>query len=254
MTNQMFQNMEIYEVLILLFCGLFSGAINTLAGGGSLITLPIMIFLGLPPTIANGTNRVQLIFQNIFAVYGFKSKGISNFKFSAHLSISALIGSILGAYIAVDFSEDLFKKFLSIIMIMVMFSILIKNKNETYQINKIKNKWFSIILFFFIGIYGGFIHAGVGFLMILVLSKINFLKIAQSNSIKVFVALIFSTAAFLVFLNEDKINWIYGLNISLGSAIGGWLASRWSYNKSDKILKYFLSFMIFIMAIKLWIF
>ena len=82
MTNQMFQNMEIYEVLILLFCGLFSGAINTLAGGGSLITLPIMIFLGLPPTIANGTNRVQLIFQNIFAVYGFKSKGISNFKFS----------------------------------------------------------------------------------------------------------------------------------------------------------------------------
>ena len=226
--------MEISEILILLFCGLLSGAINTLAGGGSLITLPMMIFLGLPPTIANGTNRVQLIFQNIFAVYGFKTKGISNFKFSSYLSISALLGSIIGAYIAIDFNENDFKKLLSIIMILVMFSILLKNKRETLEINKIKNKWPSILIFFFIGIYGGFIHAGVGFLMILTLSKINYLKIAHSNSIKVFVALIFSTAAFLIFLYEGKVNWIYGINIGIGSALGGFFASRWSYNKSDK--------------------
>jgi len=244
--------MEISEILILLFCGLLSGAINTLAGGGSLITLPMMIFLGLPPTIANGTNRVQLIFQNIFAVYGFKTKGISNFKFSSYLSISALLGSIIGAYIAIDFNENDFKKLLSIIMILVMFSILLKNKRETLEINKIKNKWPSILIFFFIGIYGGFIHAGVGFLMILTLSKINYLKIAHSNSIKVFVALIFSTAAFLIFLYEGKVNWIYGINIGIGSALGGFFASRWSYNKSDKKFRYFLSLIILIMAIRLW--
>ena len=244
--------MEISEILILLFCGLLSGAINTLAGGGSLITLPMMIFLGLPPTIANGTNRVQLIFQNIFAVYGFKTKGISNFKFSSYLSISALLGSIIGAYIAIDFNENDFKKLLSIIMILVMFSILLKNKRETLEINKIKNKWLSILIFFFIGIYGGFIHAGVGFLMILTLSKINYLKIAHSNSIKVFVVLIFSIAAFLIFLYEGKVNWIYGINIGIGSALGGFFASRWSYNKSDKKFRYFLSLIILIMAIRLW--
>ena len=244
--------MEISEILILLFCGLLSGAINTLAGGGSLITLPMMIFLGLPPTIANGTNRVQLIFQNIFAVYGFKTKGISNFKFSSYLSISAVLGSIIGAYIAIDFNENDFKKLLSIIMILVMFSILLNNKRETLEINKIKNKWPSILIFFFIGIYGGFIHAGVGFLMILTLSKINYLKIAHSNSIKVFVALIFSTAAFLIFLYEGKVNWIYGINIGIGSALGGFFASRWSYNKSDKKFRYFLSLIILIMAIRLW--
>ena len=244
--------MEISEILILFFCGLLSGAINTLAGGGSLITLPMMIFLGLPPTIANGTNRVQLIFQNIFAVYGFKTKGISNFKFSSYLSISALLGSIIGAYIAIDFNENDFKKLLSIIMILVMFSILLNNKRETLEINKIKNKWPSILIFFFIGIYGGFIHAGVGFLMILTLSKINYLKIAHSNSIKVFVALIFSTAAFLIFLYEGKVNWIYGINIGIGSALGGFFASRWSYNKSDKKFRYFLSLIILIMAIRLW--
>ena len=87
--------MEINEIILLFLCGLISGAINTIAGGGSLITLPILIFMGLPPTIANGTNRVQLIFQNISAVYGFKTKGISYFKFSSWLSFSSIIGAII---------------------------------------------------------------------------------------------------------------------------------------------------------------
>ena len=107
---------------------------------------------------------------------------------------------------------------------------------------------------FFIGIYGGFIHAGVGFLMILVLSKVNRMGLSKSNSIKVFVALIFSTVAFLIFLGEDKINWIYGINLGIGSALGGWIASRWSYDKSDKTLKIILSFIILFMSIKLWFF
>ncbi len=248
--------MEINEIILLFLCGLLSGAINTIAGGGSLITLPILIFMGLPPTIANGTNRVQLIFQNISAVYGFKTKGISYFKFSSWLSLSSIIGAILGATIAVNFPEELFKKLLSIIMILVMFSFFIKEKkNKTLQKeNTIKNKILSFFLFFLVGIYGGFIHAGVGFFMILILSKVNELKISHSNSIKVFVALIFSISAFLIFLFDDKVNWIYGINLGIGSALGGWVASRWSYNKSDLTMKIILSIIIVVMSINLWFF
>ena len=248
--------MEVNEIILLFLCGLLSGVINTIAGGGSLITLPILIFMGLPPTIANGTNRIQLIFQNISAVYGFKSKGISYFKFSGWLSLSSLIGAIIGATIAVNFPEELFKKLLSIIMILVMLSFFIKKKRNKIldQKNKIRNKILSFFLFFLIGIYGGFIHAGVGFFMILILSKINELKISHSNSIKVFVALIFSITAFLIFLFDDKINWIYGINLGIGSALGGWVASRWSYNKSDITMKIILSVIIIVMSIKLWFF
>ena len=248
--------MEINEIILLFLCGLLSGAINTIAGGGSLITLPILIFMGLPPTVANGTNRIQLIFQNISAVYGFKSKGISYFKFSGWLSLSSLIGAIIGANIAVNFPEELFKKLLSIIMILVMISFFIKKKrNKIFeQKNKIRNKILSFFLFFLVGIYGGFIHAGVGFFMVLILSKINELKISHSNSIKVFVALIFSITAFLIFLFDDKINWIYGINLGIGSALGGWVASRWSYNKSDFTMKIILSVIIIAMSIKLWFF
>ena len=248
--------MEINEIILLFICGLLSGAINTIAGGGSLITIPILIFMGLPPTIANGTNRIQLIFQNISAVYGFKSKGISYFKFSSWLSLSSLIGAIIGATIAVNFPEELFKKLLSIIMILVMLSFFIKEnrKKNLEPKKKIKNKLLSFFLFFLVGIYGGFIHAGVGFFIILILSKVNELKISHSNSIKVFVALVFSLSAFLIFLFDNKINWIYGINLGIGSALGGWVASRWSYNKSDLTMKIILSIIIIVMSIKLWFF
>ena len=175
--------MENYEILVLLVVGIISGMVNTIAGGGSLLTLPILIFLGLPPSIANGTNRIQLIFQNIFAVYGFKSKGISNYKFSSWLSFTAILGSLLGAKIAIDFPEELFKKVLSVIMIFVMITIFLKKNNDIISdTKKIKNKTLSILLFFFVGLYGGFIHAGVGFLMILILSGINNLKLSHINS------------------------------------------------------------------------
>ena len=245
--------MDFSEILLLLIVGLISGMINTVSGGGSLLTLPILIFIGLPPNVANGTNRVQLVLQNLFAVSGFKSKGISDFKFSAWLSFSAIIGSVIGVQIAIDIPEEIFKKSLSLIMILVLFSLFLKKNNLKELANKnIKNKLLSIILFFFVGIYGGFIHAGVGFIILTILSNINHIKLSNGNSIKVFVAFAFSISSLLIFFLEDKVNWVYGINLGLGSALGGWLASRWSYNKSDKTLKYFLSFVILIMAVKLW--
>jgi len=248
--------MDYSEILILFIIGVVSGIINTIAGGGSLLTLPIMIFMGLPPNIANGTNRIQLIMQNISAVSGFKSKGISDFKFSSLLSLTAILGSIVGAQIAIDISEELFKKILSIIMILVIATIIFKKNKPSELLNNYasKNKFISIFLFFFVGIYGGFIHAGVGFIILTILSNINNMKLSNANSIKVFVALAFSIISLLVFIYEDKVNWIYGINIGIGSALGGWIASRWSYNKSDRIIKIFLGITVGIMSIRLLFF
>ena len=192
--------MEFSEIFLLLIVGLISGMINTVSGGGSLITLPILIFIGLPPSVANGTNRIQLVLQNLFAISGFKSKGVSNFKFSSLLSFSAIIGSVIGVQIAVDIPEDIFKKTLSIIMIFVLFSLFLKKNNyEELPYQNIKNKLLSIILFFFVGVYGGFIHAGIGFIILAILSNINNIKLSNGNSIKVFVSFAFSISSLLFF-------------------------------------------------------
>ena len=238
---QLLMLFEGYEYFILFLAGLASGSINTIAGGGSLLTLPILIFMGLPPTVANGTNRVQLIFSQFFAVYGFKSKGIFNYKLSLWLATSAVIGSLIGAKIAIELPEEFFKKILSVVMILVMINMIFKkNISQKEKLNQIKKQNLSIFLFFFIGMYGGFIHAGVGFLMILILSGVNGLDLVKANSIKVFVALLFTICAFGIFLLENKVQWMYGINLAIGSSIGGWITSRWSFNKSEKIMKYIL--------------
>jgi len=244
------------DVIILILCGIIAGFINTVAGGGSLLTLPILIFMGLPSNVANGTNRIAIFMQNIFSISGYKSKGVSDFKYSSWLSISALFGAILGAKIAVDISEDVFNKILALVIILVVGTIIFNKKsfiNDSKKLS-IKKKIISGVLFFFIGIYGGFIHAGVGFIILTVLSNYNGIKLSKANSIKVFVVFIYTIFALMIFIMENKINWILGINLGIGNSIGGWIASRWSYNKSDKIIKIFIVISSTIMVIKLWYF
>ena len=244
------------DIIILLICGIIAGFVNTVAGGGSLLTLPILIFMGLPSNIANGTNRIAIFFQNIFSISGFKSKGVSDFRYSSLLSTTALIGSIIGAKIAVDIDEKLFNKILSIIIIIVVCTILFNKKSTRDEVKNldIKNKIITMILFFFVGIYGGFIHAGVGFLILSILSNFNGIKLSKANSIKVFVVFVYTFFALIIFIMENKINWVLGINLGIGNSIGGWIASRWSYNKSDKIIRIFIGISSSLMAIKLWFF
>ena len=244
------------DVIILLICGVIAGFINTVAGGGSLLTLPILIFMGLPSNIANGTNRIAIFMQNIFSISGYKSRGVSDFKYSSLLSVSALIGSIIGAKIAINIDEDMFNKILSIVIIIVVLTIIYNKKpfNINSENISIEKKIISVIMFFFIGIYGGFIHAGVGFLILSILSNYNGIQLSKANSIKVFVVFVYTFFALIVFIMENKINWILGINLGIGNSIGGWIASRWSYNKPDKIIKIFIIISSAIMAIKLWYF
>lgn len=247
----------IIEIFVLIVVGFIAGAINTMAGGGSLLSLPILIFLGLPPNVANATNRIAILFQNVFTTAGFKSKGVITFPFSIYVGISALFGSILGAQIAVDINGETFNKILAIIMVLVVVFMFFKSKNK--QLNLVekttgKSLWFSIFLFFFVGVYGGFIQAGVGFIMLLILSSVNNFSLVKSNAIKVTVALIYTFAAVAVFAYNDKINWKIGLILAIGNAAGGWFASRWSVNKGDNLIQKFLIVMVVIMAIKLWFF
>lgn len=245
------------DLVLLVFIGIIAGAINIVAGGGSLLTLPMLIFLGLPPNVANGTNRIAIIIQNIFAVSGFKSKGVSSFPYSIYLAISATLGAILGALWAVDIKGELFNKILAVIMVIIVIYMVIKRRTSTEElVERLTGKhfWLGIIAFFFVGIYGGFIQAGVGFIMLLFLSGINRFSLVKSNAIKVFVALIYSISAVAVFAYNDMINWKYGLVLSMGNAAGGWFMSRWSVKKGDGLVKIFLIIMVTAMAIKLWFF
>ena len=156
-----------------------------MAGGASIITLPILIFLGLPSNVANGTNRIGLMMTAFSANMGFKSKGISTYPFSAYTGAFALIGSVIGAHIAVEINDEIFNKILSIIMIIVITIIIFKprivNKNLSVRL-KGKHLKISCLVFFFIGLYGGFINAGIGFIIMLFLHFYNRLNLIRVNA------------------------------------------------------------------------
>ncbi len=248
--------MQLWEILLVLVVGFASGFLNTIAGGGSLLSLPLLIFLGLPPTVANATNRVAVFIQNIFSVAGFQSKGVSAYPYSIWLGISSFFGGLLGAMFAVNIDGEVFNRILAVIMVAVILLTVFSSKSVKTQVEKLdfKHQAYGVIVFFFIGIYGGFIQAGVGFLMIPALTMINGFSLVKTNSAKVFVALFFTLSSLVVFIYEDQVNWIWGLILAGGSAGGGWVASRWSVNKGDVWIKRFLVVTVFALAIKLWFF
>ena len=248
---------EWYHYLLLIGVGFVVGFINTVAGGGSLISLPVLIFLGLPPAVANGTNRVAIVIQTATATAGFKSKGVSTFPFNAYLGFSALIGAIIGARIAVDVDGEAFNRILAIVMVVVIVIIIFKPKANLSNIQERltgKYLWVGMITFFFFGIYGGFINAGLGFIMILFLHYFNHMTLVRANATKVAVVFTYMLSALAVFALNDKVEWTIGLVLAIGNASGAWISSRVSVKRGDKFIRTFLVIMVAVMAVKLWFF
>ena len=248
--------MEILQVGLVLVTGVVAGFMNTLGGGGSLLTLPMLIFLGSPAAVANGTNRIALMVQNVVGVSNFRKKGFFYPKLGITLAVPAVFGSLLGARFAISVPEELFQKILAIIMIVVM--ILILTRPEKRFLKEIEGENLStarlvvsIFVFFGVGLYGGFINAGVGFVIIVALTLITGMSLVKINSLKLFIVLIYVSSSFIVFIIHGKVDWILGLTLAIGNALGAYLGSNFAVSKGDKWIRVFIVIAILSMSAKL---
>src|SRR6056297_1333175 len=248
--------MSLFQIGLILAAGIMAGFINTLGGGGSLITLPVLIFMGLPPAVANGTNRIALIVQNIVGVTNFRSKGFFYPKLSFILGVPAILGSILGARVAVSISGELFERILAIVMIVVL--VLILTRPEKKFIKEIDSENLStlrliiaMVAFFGVGLYGGFIQAGVGFIIIVALTLITGMSLVKVNSLKLFIVLIYIISSLIVFIINGKVDFVLGFTLAIGNAVGAYLGSNFAVSKGDKWIRVFLVIAILSMSAKL---
>lgn len=248
--------MSWYEYPIIVLVGFIAAFLNTVGGGGSLFSVPILTFLGLPITIANATSRVAILSQNVFAVGGFKSKGVKlPLPYAIYLGLASLGGGIVGSLLASRMSDEMFKKIFVVVMIFSVGLVVydpFKTKGEEKL--SVRHQWIGVICFLVIGVYGGFIQAGIGFLVIAVLSLVNNLSLVKSNYIKVFAAIVYTGVSVIVFAWQDKIDWFIGLVLAIGHALGGWYASRWSVHAGDVWIKRIMIISVVGMAVKLWFF
>ena len=241
-----------YPLIVL--AGVAAGFVNILAGNGSLITLPALIFFGLPPNVANATNRVGVVFQNVVGVASFQRKGVLDVRGGLLYSIPASIGAAIGAYIAVDINEEVFRRVLAAVMILMLVLMFVKPerwvKGKTAQISH-RLTPLSAIIFFVIGVYGGFLQAGVGIFLLVALVLNAGYDVVRGNAVKVFIVLALTIVSLIVFQANGQVQWGVGLLLAVGNMIGAWLATRVAVDKGAVWVRRFVIVVVLISAAEL---
>lgn len=244
--------MIIEHILLLFGLGLVSGFLNVLAGGGSVLTIPALIYTGLEATVANGTNRIAILVQSSTAVVALWKEIKDNLKLYISISILTLPGAILGALLAINISNKLLEIIIGIVMILVIATMV-------YPIKKIKNpepltklNFKVVISLLLAGIYGGFLQIGVGFVLMAIFHRLMKYDLVRVNIMKVFVVSFFTLPALLIFIYNDKVVFLPGIVLALGNAIGAWVSAKLSLKRGEKFIKFFLFVAVILMSLELF--
>jgi len=246
--------MEWYIYPLVILAGFIAGFINTLAGSGSLVTLPLLIFMGLPANVANGTNRIAILLQNVVGVSSFRRNDALDLRGMIWLGIPAAIGSVIGAQIAVNLDEKLMETTIGVIMIVMLFVILLR-PNRWLQGTLIKldgrPSVLQFIIFFLIGIYGGFIQAGVGIFLLAGLVLAVGYDLVRANAVKVGIVLFFTVFALAIFIKNGQVDFVVGLILAVGNMLGAWVGAKVAVEKGAEWVRRLLILVIVVSAANL---
>lgn len=246
----------------LFLVGGVAGTLNVIAGGGSFLTLPVMIFLGLPPTVANGTNRVAILVQNLGATGAFQRHRIIEWGLFARVVAPALVGAGLGTWAALAIGDEAFRRALAVLMVVVALWTLwdpfgtsrgtIGSPDEERGPGRRLGTAGLAIAFFLVGLYGGFVQAGVGFL-ILAATTLAGLDLVRGNALKVLVILSFTPLALALFALGGKVEWGLGTALATGNLLGGFLGVHLTVLKGHAWVKRVVTGAVVVFAVLLWV-
>ncbi|MBW2279222.1 MAG: sulfite exporter TauE/SafE family protein [Deltaproteobacteria bacterium] len=236
---------------VLVAGGAVAGFVNTLAGGGSFLTVPLLIFLGLPPTVANATNRVGVAAQSLAAMGGFRQENVPGLRFAASLLPATLLGSWLGAWAASSVSDRVFSVGFAVVMLAMLPVILRNPKPRAPGERAGMGLPLQLGVYFAIGLYGGAVQAGIGIPLLLALVAAGGLDLVRANAVKVAVVAALTLVALAQFAAAGKVLWGYGLVLAVGSAIGGYAASRFGARVGDRLIRPLLTLAVVAAALRL---
>lgn len=228
--------MNALEVVLLVCGGLVAGAVNSMAGGGSLLTVPLLVFAGVPGGVANGSNRVGVLLSNITAAAAFRRLGVSGLSRSVPVLVPVVIGSLVGAYGIAQVADDAFERAFGILMVPLL---LLSLRQPRVSADGSLRAWppaVSAAVFFGIGLYGGAFQAGVGLILLAALTRTG-LDLVMANSVKVVVTLVVTATALPVFVVSGKVDWPPALVLGAGFAVGGALGARMAVRGGERVIR-----------------
>ncbi len=241
--------MSVFVIAALIISGILVGFINTLAGGGTVISITLFMFLGMPAASANATNRIPVIIQTLTSVCTFRKKKLLDIKTGLKLGIPTMLGSLSGALIAVKVNEETFRNAFAVVLIIMAFFMIYNPSQWLYgRAQKIANTWIYLLLFL-IGIYGGFIHVGVGYFILIVLLLGSGYDLMKANAMKLFIVFLYTPLTLLIFSMGTVIYWKYGLIHAIGNTIGAFLAAKLALQKGINFVRWVMVAVIIFMIL-----
>ncbi len=233
--------MTIELAFVLIISGVIVGFVNTLAGGGTIISMSLFMMLGLPPVVANGTNRIAIILQNMVSVFNFYRDKKLNIRKAIYCTVPVALGSLLGSNLSVVVNETMFIVFFLIIMSAMLFLMFIKPRKWLVGDAAKREKpisFLQVFLYFLIGIYAGFIHIGMGYFLLAILVLMNGFDLLQANAIKSFIVLFYVPFSLIIFIYHGFVNYEYGLTHAVGNMVGAYIASKWAVNWGTNFIRW----------------
>ena len=283
----MIEDPSLWQLALLVAVGLVAGFLNVMAGGGGLLTMPVLVFMGIPGPVANGTNRISILAQSLFAAIAFFRRGYSDFRLSLSLTLCTLPGAVLGAMVGTRLEGLWFNRALAIIMIVVTIPMFFQGRGKRKKRDDQQGRgqqgsqqgpnqhgdsqrWSSPmatggapsrrqllwghVLMVGTGFYGGFIQIGAGFLMMPILTRVMGFDLVRTNMYKVYIIGGYSVAALIVFASQVPILWLVGLALALGKAVGGWISASIQVRRGEGVIRLVLYVVLATFVVKLLFF
>ncbi|HSW31832.1 MAG TPA: sulfite exporter TauE/SafE family protein [Longimicrobiales bacterium] len=242
------------SALLLFGVGSFAGVLNVIAGGGSFLTVPLLIFLGLPATVANGTNRLAIITQNVGASWSFHRRGLIPRDWLLLAAPTSVAGALLGTFAAVRVGDVAFQRVLALAMVAItawtLWRPAPKAAGDVSPAPSGRRRLAYAAAFFLVGLYGGFIQAGVGFI-VLALTTAGGLDLIRGNAVKVTLLLVFTPLTLLVFAASGKVDWPMAVVLASGNYVGGLVGVRVQVLKGHAWVRNVVTVTIVLFAVRL---
>ncbi len=258
---QLSLDLNVLQLAALLGAGVAAGFINTLAGGGSLLTIPALLFAGIPSTVANATNRVAVVMQSFVAAGRFRQRGVFVVRDALPMLIPAFIGAIIGALVAAEIDERVFDIVLGVVLLMMLTTLFYKPRaagddaadGDTWRSRHPRAATaVTIVVFFAIGAYGGFVQAGVGFLLIIGISTLFGFDLIKTNALKLLVVALYSLFALAIFAWYGQVMWLHGAVLGVGNIVGALIGVRFALRRGTAAIKWVIVVAVALTALKLF--
>ena len=226
-----------WEAVLLAIGGLAAGVINTVAGGGSMLTVPLLVLAGVPGNDANGSNRLGILTSTMTAAWSFRRLGVDGLSRSLPVLAPTLVGSLIGSLTVSRLSDGAFEVVFGVLMLPLV--VLTVRKPKAREGATAWPMWLTVLVFGLIGVFGGAFQAGIGLVLLAALTRAGF-DLVTANNIKVIVSLTVTLVALPVFLFSGRIVWLPAIVLAIGFMAGGWVGAQMAVRGGERVIRAFM--------------